>query len=301
MLLLGGAYHGALEANFKYKKEKKEDLPLSDVLDAYDTCWEKRAAPAEDEETVEEIDWEDEDPGELKDKGAQLVKTYHRDVAPEIYPKEVELKLTRDAARKVPFVGYVDLIDENGLVIDHKTSKRSKNADEANRDIQPSAYAYLMNKPINFEFQVAVKKVDPVIQKVPTKRTRADIEWYYDMVELVLKQMKRGIAPPNPTSFLCSPKWCGYWNLCHGEVVRHWNVAHAAQKKANRRLKSIRAIDEQLQRLQPGYRYLPAHPNVLDKPMLCNSEGREEYLEYVNVREMQRRLKSITRELKEVK
>jgi hypothetical protein len=216
MVLLGTAYHGALETNFKYKLERKEDLPLVDVLDAFATCWERRLIPvpqAVEGYSLEEIDWEGYEPGEVKDKGIQLVKAYRQSIAPRINPKDVELRIEK-ATGGVSFIGSIDLIDESGLVIDHKTSYRSKSQGEAERDLQPSAYAYLLDKPLDFEFHVALRTGVPGIQRIGTKRTRQDIEWYLEMVKLILFEMKTGIAPPNPTSYMCSPKWCGYWNLC---------------------------------------------------------------------------------------
>ncbi len=79
----GIAAHAAVEVDMRQKMVTGMDLPVSDMLDAYDTSW--------GEETVNGYAvMQDESPGVVKDKGYELVRLYHAEVAPKIQPVMVE-------------------------------------------------------------------------------------------------------------------------------------------------------------------------------------------------------------------
>ena len=44
--------------------------------------------------------------------------------------------------------------------------------------------------------------------------SHSQISMWQNMVLQIAQQMKTGNAPPNPNGWWCSPKWCGYWDLC---------------------------------------------------------------------------------------
>lgn len=208
-IILGSSYHIALAVNFIQKIETEVDMPTDDVLDAYSDSFDKRVC----EENI--IDWEDQNPGVVKDQGAGLVKIYQKEQAPKVIPIEVEQEYKATIAN-TELVGIIDLIKNDFVVADHKTSVRAYNQDDVDRDIQATCYAFLLGIPIDFEFHVAVKTKQPKIQIVQTSRTQKDIAWWVDMVTDISKLMKTGIAPPNPNGWHCSPKFCGYWQICHG-------------------------------------------------------------------------------------
>ena len=212
-LIQGSCYHKALEVNFSYKIDHAEDRPLDEVLDAYADEWEHLT---EDGDNDAGIDWEDKEPGVLKDEGIGLVKVYHALIAPDVQPLKVET-FYQKMLDGVNFVGYIDLETELVDVIDHKTAGRSYNQDDVDRDIQISAYAWLLGREIKAANHVAVKTKQPKIQIVETVRTKTDIRWWRDMALEVKRAIDKGVFPPSPTGWHCGPKWCGYWNLCRGE------------------------------------------------------------------------------------
>ena len=62
-------------------------------------------------------------------------------------PVEVEREFLLDTGvTKLPLKGYIDLIDDQHYIIDHKTSKRSFPKDAVERDIQLTAYALAYRK-----------------------------------------------------------------------------------------------------------------------------------------------------------
>lgn len=214
-LIEGHCYHKTLETNFAQKITSFEDLPVSDCLDIFSTEWEKSLA---DEE---EIIWEVSTPGQVKDEGISLVKKYVVNQSPFVQPIEVEEWYISEIAG-VKFIMRIDLIESNGIVIDHKTSSKLYTQDDVDRDSQASAAAFSLNRAILFHNHVAVKTTVPKIQVVKTVRTREDIDWWLDMAAGVITQMKTGLAPPRPTGWHCSEKYCGYWNICRGGLIREY-------------------------------------------------------------------------------
>lgn len=212
-LIEGSCYHKALEGNFRQKVASLEDLPLSHCLDLFSDAWELRL---EEEET---IDWGNFSPGAIKDQGIGLVREYRESVSPLVLPVKVEEPYVSEIAG-VKFVSFVDLEDAHGVIIDHKTSSKAYTQDDVDKSLQASAEAFVLNKAIVFHNHIAIKTRMPKIQIVKTVRMRADIEWYVDMVARIIVQMKTGVAPPRPTGWWCSERFCGYWNLCRGELAR---------------------------------------------------------------------------------
>lgn len=116
-IVLGSAYHHARQLNYEQKLTSGKDLPLQDVFAAYDQGWGLALA-------AQEIVWGKEDAGALKTLGAEMVKIYHRKLSPRVQPIAVEERF----AALVPgvplaLVGRVDVIDEDGTIIDTKTDK----------------------------------------------------------------------------------------------------------------------------------------------------------------------------------
>jgi len=215
-LIEGRAYHETLEENFKQKITSKEDLPVDDCLDIFSTAWDSILL---EEETIE---WEGKKPGSLKDQGTGLVGEYISSTSSIVQPVRVEETAISEVAG-VKFVLRFDLEDENKALIDHKTSARRYNQEDVDKDLQASATAFALNRPIIYYNHVAVKKKSPVIQIVRTHRLRSDIDWWAEMAASVVTQMKSGIAPPRPTGWWCSPRFCGFYDLCRGDLARTYH------------------------------------------------------------------------------
>jgi len=212
----GRCYHKSVEVNFVQKVASFKDLPVEDCLDAFATEWDKNLSEEEF------IDWEDRNPGAIKDEGYSLVSEYMVVQAPRVQPLEVEEWYISEVAG-AKFVIRIDLMDDTGTVIDHKTAKRSYNQADVDKDLQASAAAFSLDRPILFQNHVAIKSVHPRIQVVKTVRTREDIEWWLDLASGIVTQMKIGVAPPNPNGWWCSPNYCGFYGLCRGGLIRgYW-------------------------------------------------------------------------------
>ena len=109
------AIHSALEHNYKQKITTKIDLPAKDLVIVFNEALDKK---------LEEIS---EKPSDSLDiirlQGGEMIYKYMNDVAPFIQPATVEFKFEIELKSiwwKI--LGYIDLITEDGLIIDHKTA-----------------------------------------------------------------------------------------------------------------------------------------------------------------------------------
>jgi hypothetical protein len=171
-LALGSAVHRALEANFREKVTTKEDLDTLGVVALFRDAW---------HDQVEQTEFrDDEDPAALGKVGEQLVAKYMDEAAPWIQPAAVEV----DVAGKIGGVsvrGKVDLLDEDGRVVDVKTAAR-----------KPSGIAP------DYAFQLATYR-----QEV--------------LYPLVQEGIANGLYFPNRQSLTCSRRNCAFWRQCERE------------------------------------------------------------------------------------
>src|SRR5262245_25825363 len=115
--VLGQAYHYALQRNFEQKVFSGKDLPVGDVLAAYDRGW----GLALDRDDVW---WKQDDPAATKTLGAEMVKIYHRLLSPTVQPVGVEERFERPISGvPLPLVGRVDLHTADHVILDRKTAK----------------------------------------------------------------------------------------------------------------------------------------------------------------------------------
>lgn len=208
-LTLGKSIHGTLEENYRQKIKTEIDLPLEYITDLFSDTWDKAV--------VDTIFDEDEKPGKVKDDGIALLKSYHKIVAPKVQPVEVESEFNLPIEDEdYTLKGYIDLIDKNDLIIDHKTTKRSMRQDVIDSDLQLTAYSLAYRKVTGekekgLRFDVMVRTKVPKIQQIPTTRSEEDIRRFLKRLVYVNKAIESGIFYPNE-NFMCSR--CGYRALC---------------------------------------------------------------------------------------
>ena len=208
-ITLGKSIHQTLEENYRQKIETKENLALEYLTDVFSDTWERQVQGTFFEE--------DEKPGEIKDEGARILKNYHKVVAPTIQPVEVEkeFNLFLDGTL-YKMKGFIDVVTDKGLIIDHKVTKRAFSQDQVMSDIQLTAYAFAY-RTLNgkdeegLRFDVMVRTKEPKIQQVYASRSQEDINRFLKLAGYVNKAITTGIFYPNE-NFMC-PK-CGYKELC---------------------------------------------------------------------------------------
>ncbi len=203
----GQAYHGTLEELLKYKLEtgKLMDADKADRLAV--KCAKKEKLS--DVEIYHVID---------------AVRFYYTELYPKHKPVAVELPFTYTRGGQ-PFTGRIDLITEEGYVIDHKFSYDTWAEDRSRYGCQPIVYQWagldvfegmFADKGWKFKgFQYNIIRLfpSPKIQVITIKKlNEAKSQWWEDQVALLADGMIRGFFPAYPEEKAC--KYCDYKDRC---------------------------------------------------------------------------------------
>lgn len=206
-MVRGSSFHKANETNLVQKIETKRDLPIDEVKEVFSSEFDAR---------VQEVELQpDENAGEIKDAGLQLVEAYHTQLSPKVQPVAVERAFEIEIQGQ-PMTGVIDLETENCI---HETKTTSKSASVANIDhqLQLCAYAHATDKE-TFQLDYAVDantKKPARIESFPLLRRDLPITRFASYVEEFLDALQKGSFPPcAPGNWSCSDRWCGYWNIC---------------------------------------------------------------------------------------
>jgi hypothetical protein len=213
----GTALHKANEVNLKQKIATRVDLPVSDMLDAARDAYvaNLRAGVFLAKEDVPRKN-------ELLNEGLKQTLTltglYAQAVAPKIVPIEIEREFSIDVGLEWPLAGRIDH-EQDGVVNDLKTAGKSWSEGKINSELQPVFYSLAHER----EFGVRPKFVYNILVALKTpkhqiqERTCTDTDYTALMAKLAvfIKMVKAGVfLPADPTSWACSPKWCGYHSTC---------------------------------------------------------------------------------------
>jgi len=206
-LIQGSAYHSALEHNFTAKLGTERDLPLDVILDVYSDKLDEGIFRAQALFKT----WNPEP--HLKDQGIGLVKAYMTTISPGVIPIEVE-KWIEVPIGDILIQCRIDLIDENFIVIDHKTAAQVYDQEKADSLLQFSAEAFVLRAPIDCEVHVALKYKNPRIDIIKTSRTVEDILWWRKLAGHVIRGIQNDVFPMNPYGWWCDSKYCGFYEDC---------------------------------------------------------------------------------------
>jgi hypothetical protein len=126
--------------------------------------------------------------------------------------------------------GTMDYIDEDGVVWDWKTAKRSYSQSSKQKSaIQPTVYTYAVSHDTDiepkFNYGVMVRQLDPKAQIVPIYRGAEHWNWLKHHVRgAVNVALRTGVDNQwitNDESALCSEQWCSFWSVCKGAFNCH--------------------------------------------------------------------------------
>jgi len=212
--ILGRAVHAALAANFEQKCDSKIDLPVVGVLAVYREAWAVQS---------EGIEFHDvEDPIELGKIGEALVSKYMEEAAPRIEPAAVEMRVEGTIAG-VRVMGYIDLLDVNGCVIDIKTAKARPSSISPMHRFQVATYRYLTRLARGTgRIDTLVKTRFPQLIQQSFSITDQELRAIHTIYPEAQALMRGDVHLPNRQSMLCSRRHCCYWRHCEqkwgGEV-----------------------------------------------------------------------------------
>ena len=170
------------------------------------------------------VDWGESNATDALASALRLSEQWAKGLYPAIEPTAVQVQYDRELPSGRQFIGFVDFegsIDGVGPVVaDNKTGGRKLSPSEADKGLQPYAYAWLKGEAIQFVFARAVDTgKSQSTEFVWTGRNDGDVTWYDDLVTAVERQWEAEIWPTNPKSNLCGAKFCPYFAKCQPHRV----------------------------------------------------------------------------------
>jgi len=247
-MIFGGGTHKALEVTHHHIVD--HDVPAPDEM-LESAFSDKFEGEVEEKELGDSFEKEGVDKGRLKDEGYRLVRLYNKKIAPRVRPqvtKDAEGKEVRGIEKRfdidiegVPVMGFIDLIDVasdtilspeerqmmltkgievpsdmSTVVADFKTKVKSYSQADADSALQLSLYSLAEGVPF-VRYDQLLRQQMPKIKRITSKRGSADHAWLKEVYIHVAKAITAGVFPPtDPTNWVCSKKWCGYWHACRG-------------------------------------------------------------------------------------
>ena len=246
----GIATHRALESNFSQKIISREDMKIRKVKEVFVFNM---------EEAKDRIQWKDEGTtlGEQLDVGSNLLDTYFPTHSKRVIPIKVEheFKVNINGISK-PFVGILDLMDTDFRIIDFKTANKTPSGpllEKYYRQLASYAFGTIMIKDDPNHFTARERKKINSMRSIPTRlefliKTKVPKVVMHDDFIVDLRSMKRfksillqvdksiqaGVFPPNLDSFMCTPKYCPYWDICHVDLDDELDKAAKAAKRGKK-------------------------------------------------------------------
>jgi len=207
----GSAIHEGLEAYYSGKD------PMQGVKNAL--FGEKRNISEEAKEGI--------DLAKLEKEAKRIFSIYPQQ-APYLKPTFIEhifkVPLAHPETQEelpVTFVGKMDLITEDGKVVDHKTASVSPgDFFEARNTLQANGYSYAYLKmfgklPSGFVFNTIIKgnsRREPRFEPKLKKPTLGDVCQFFDVCKNVLDALMRDETRNYPNTYHC--KWCRFHDIC---------------------------------------------------------------------------------------
>lgn len=215
-MVQGRAFHTVIETSYRAKMERGELLSVDASRDLFAAEFDAALA----KEPVELR--ENETSAGLIDEGVKLVHVHREKLAPLARPHALEVPFEVDLwGDGLTFSGYVDMVEEDGTIVDHKTwsAARVPTPTSLANDMQLSAYAVASEattgRPVPGLRLDGIKKLRaPQAIRLPTSRTPAQLGAFVDEVAQVARGIRAESFPYNPGGWWCSPAYCSFWSLC---------------------------------------------------------------------------------------
>ena len=181
-------------------------------------------------------EWEDAEPGKVKDVALELYKVYATYALPKINPVAVEKGFAKKIG-DVPMVGWIDLLDEQPalevpgmseedlalapkriITADLKTGAAKWSDNEIANDPQLTLYSLVEGTPdVRIDLLKSGKKAS-TFEQFSGKRTPAHGEVLVEHLNEVVDFIKKGVFPKTPIdNWACSEKKCAYYSMCRGK------------------------------------------------------------------------------------
>lgn len=214
-MIEGSAHHEALQDNNEWKKKKGKDLKPRQLTEFFMSTLRKKTQESE-------VDWAGEDENRLYRRAITWHERYINDLAPGIKPDIIEEVFEKEACvegeefvlKGVIDLGYDKKCSDYKTTSDYGFRLKKKGLDS---DLQLTFYAWATGRK-EVENICFIKKDNPEVVPITSRRTEADIKWALKVAGQVAKSIKQGsFNPCDPTAWQCTPKFCGYYSICRGK------------------------------------------------------------------------------------
>ena len=229
--VIGGSVHSVIEYALT-QKAKGGPVPDNAFLDDLLLKeWDREIAEREHKQSFVGWQW-DAPPEKLRELARGTIPMVRVNILEKIQPAMVdgqpvvEYESKRQYESEIgPFLvwGYLDTLTTAGTLIDWKTS------DHLPKTARAMGYQF----PAYSKEVVAITKreitecrrvfilygAEPSIEVFKFSVAPRHREWFASVAAEVWKMVKAGAYPPNTTSYLCSKKFCGFWEGCQGELA----------------------------------------------------------------------------------
>lgn len=223
----GSAVHKGIEFALK----RKMDLGTVPSIDEAKTFVEETFT--KEAERIE--DWEDNEPGKVKDSTLDLYAVFHREALARINPIAIEKGFAVKIG-DVPMIGWIDLIDEQpamdttGLskeevqlapkklvTVDFKTSRKTWAENEVRNNTQLTVYAAVEGTPhVRVDQLVQLKKGTTYVRS-ESVRTPQDVAIVSEDIQETADFIRQGTFPMcDIGAWCCSTRYCAWFHLCRG-------------------------------------------------------------------------------------
>lgn len=161
------------------------------------------------------IDWSSQSYAGALDSSINMADAFVRELSPLVEPQDVQVRVER----KIPgtdryLLGFIDAVGDDDWLIDVKTGSRRMPQADADTDVQASAYAWLLGRPLRFSFfRVIDTGKNLYTETVDTTRTSRALEVFEDTARAVSQMIDAGNYPANP-NWGC--RWCPIRSDCVG-------------------------------------------------------------------------------------
>lgn len=147
-----------------------------------------------------------------------LYKTWYKELGQSIMPIATEQKF-ESFVGDVPVLGYIDYLDISSgqtEICDLKVVKRAKSETDCKNSVQLAMYAITQNNPC-VRFDSVVKNKKPKVGVSRHVFSKGELNYFTDLIGEVATNISAGNFPMTaPTSWMCNPKWCDFYNQCRG-------------------------------------------------------------------------------------
>lgn len=228
IMLLGRAVHDATRENYSTMIETGQPAPLEKVLDDFTSSF------SLEQSREPEIDWQDDKPGALQDRGVRMLGAYQRNVVPHVLPEKVEtefnVRLMDDYEWTIK--GYIDLVAgyDDGFERhasapnDIKTVTKANSQADLDASIQGTLYTYATMPVSQSEMpfrihQLRDLKAGAEASVLTTYRDREAHILYLERVAKIAREIDWRMSSGEwqgapPSAWWCRARTCGFHATC---------------------------------------------------------------------------------------